>query len=516
MKLRLTILLLSHLLFGLAATAAGTGQAAPTVRDTLPALQEHQYLWGDILWGKSKNPALMQRRYRSSHSEIALGINHSKSNRAAILQLGDGHTLGQVEASSYLHLNPRNTVWGEASYRTGTRRHIVWNSTADYLLLYPHVMADTLGGNLTNERYTFTGGWAGRTGRRTTIGAEMRFRAEHEYRTYDPRPRSIVTDMTIQLGAAYDLRKYTAAANAGLRFYKQTNSVSFFREAGVIPEYQMVGLGMDYKRFSGSNASSYYKATGMVAGLDFRPSGETGLFLSARYDFTPYKRILPRYNALPLTTLYVQQIEAEGGWKQQKGRWGYSLTADISHERRTGDEHIAGNSSGSEYRIVDVLTMYHSSLTIYRINAALTHTTRQDSWTAWVRGGYAHSASRYETPARRMNWRKAFAEVQGQWMHRFKGGSLLACRVNAAACHNLDRDILMPYASMDKASTALVDHTYASLTANYYTAGAEMRIDIPLPTKKRYALFALAGGSYTQDNGSYHRYVTHAAVGLTF
>lgn len=121
-----------------------------------------------------------------------------------------------------------------------------WNSTADFLLLYPYVMADTLGGDLTFERYAFKAGWAS-VWKKMKIGAEARFRAEHEYRTTDPRPRNIVTDLTLRFGASAPLlASHELGLTGGLRFYKQTNNVAFLREAGVIPEYHMLGLGMDY------------------------------------------------------------------------------------------------------------------------------------------------------------------------------------------------------------------------------------------------------------------------------
>ena len=59
-----------------------------------------------------------------------------------------------------------------------------WNSTADFLLLYPYVMADTLGGDPTFERYAFKAGAS--VWKKMKIGAEACFRAEHEYRTTGP------------------------------------------------------------------------------------------------------------------------------------------------------------------------------------------------------------------------------------------------------------------------------------------------------------------------------------------
>lgn len=482
--------------------------------DTI-ATAAHHDTWAATLWGKSDNPALMAERFPMSYSEIFADCTHSDANEPLLYETGDGETFARIKADSYLRLSPRSTVWGEASYRTGKRRHVKWNSTADFLLLAPYVMGDSLGGNLSSERYTFAGGWAGSVAKSLTVGVEMTFRAEHEYRTYDPRPRSIVTDLSLTAGAAYKAVGYSWGLNAGARFYKQTNSVEFYREEGVIPEYQFVGLGMDYKRFSGSNTSAYYKATGFTAGFDARPLSASGLFASAHYDFTPFRRILPNLNALPLSTLYLQTANVEAGWRKSGKRLAWNVLAGIDYERRTGDEHIAGNSSGSEYRIVEILTMYHAHLSDLHASATLHYIKGENTFTAEMRGGMLDYAARYESPARSMDWRKAYGRVGVQWQRLFPKGRLFACHAEAAVYANIDNSIQMPYAAMDEANTQLVNYTYDHATANYWRAAAGARYDFPLHLKGRYGLFALANGGWT-GNADYHAYDLQVAVGMTF
>jgi len=482
--------------------------------DTL-ATAAHHSAWTATAWGKSGNPALMAERLPMSYSEIFADCSHSAYNEPLLWQTGDGETFARVKASSYLHLSQRSTVWGEASYRTGKRRHIKWNSTADFALLSPYVMGDSLGGNLSSERYTFSGGWAGRLAKGVRIGTEMTFRAEHEYRTYDPRPRSIVTDLSLTAGMAFEAFRHSWGINAGARFYKQTNSVEFYREEGVIPEYQFVGLGMDYKRFSGSNTSAYYKATGLTAGFDTRPLSGGGIYASLRYDFTPFHRILPSLNALPLSTLYLQNICAEAGWKSDGGRLGWAAFGGIDYERRTGDEHIAGNSSGSEYRIVEILTMYHARKSDIYATASLHYIEGKNALTAELRGGMPDYAARYESPARSMDFRKAYGRLHIQWQRLFTKKNLFTCHAETAVCSNLDNALQMPFAAMDEANTQLVNYTYARAMANYWRVAAGARLDFPLSLKGRYSLFALANGGWTGSD-DYHGYDLNIAAGLAF
>ncbi len=496
--------------FGLILTAV-----LPATADTdTTGIAERHALWTTQTLGESGNPALMQALYAHSRSEIAAAYSWASASRPVLYQIGDGHAFASVTADSYVRLSPSTSVWGEASYRTGRRRNITWCSTADFLLLYPHVMGDTLGGDLSSERYTFKGGWASRMGR-LTLGAAADFRAEHEYRTTDPRPRCIASDLSVSLGATYALGRYTAGLNAGARFYKQTNNVKFYREAGIIPEYQMVGLGADYKRFSGSNSSAYYKATGWTAGLDLRPTASSGAVLSASYAYTPYRRIMPNHNALPMTTLYVQRLLGEAGWRHTGLRTRWSLTAVADYEHRAGDEHIAGNASASEYRVVTTLTTYHNhTLTAYA-QATAERSLPHGIAALRLRGGYTDFAADYLSPHREMAFAKAFGEVAAQWKRPFRHGQWLSADLSAAYQAHTSRHIAMPYATMDEAATRLADNTYAWLSASRLDIAASLRLDLPLRTRGIGGLFFLVSTDCASSPG-YHATTLGASAGLSF
>lgn len=483
-------------------------------RDTL-SVAEHTALWQPMAQSVSRNPALMAERYATAFSQIGAGYAYSHANEPFLYQTGRGERFASFEATSYLPLSARTTVWGEASYRTGRREAVKWNSTADYLLLYPHVMADTLGGALTSERYTFRAGWAGHLGR-FTLGAEADFRAQHEYRTYDPRPRSIVTDLSLRLGAAYPAGRYRLAAAVGGRFYKQTNSVKFFREAGTVPEYQMTGLGTDYRRFATGTASVYYKATGLLLGFDAVPVCGGGPWLSAGYAYTPYRRILPGKNSLPLTTLRVEQLRARAGWKLQAAR-GANLTLAVGtdYEWRAGDEHIAGNASSSEYRIIADLTLYHAHHADWYGEALGELPSACGTWRVRLRGGLRDFSARYEHSERSMSWREAYTALQGQWQHRLHGQQLLTCGLAVELAANTKGVLSMPFATLDAATTDLLRYTYAHATANRYTAALSARYDLPLNAKVINGLFFEGQGSLANAD-TWHSGFFSLATGLTF
>ena len=480
--------------------------------DTL-AVAEHADVWSGLLNPVNGNPARQHGRYATNLSEVAASMDNRQANTPLFYQTGKGQTAFNLRANSYLHLTKNTTVWGSAGYATGKRRAVKWNSTADFLLLYPYVMADTLGGNLTFERYAFSAGWASRW-RKATVGADVDFRAEHEYRTTDPRPRNIVTDLTVRLGAAYPVTlHYALGISAAIRFYKQTNDVAFYREAGVIPEYHMMGLGMDYKRFSGSNASAYYKSTGYEAGLDWSTLKKSGTFASALYSYAPYHRILPNLNALPISVLGVQTWKGEVGWKRSGGRDGFILKAMAEYERRVGNEQVAGNSSSGEYRIVDQLTTYRAHTARYGGEALYAVGQERRKWNVALSAGFIDYAAHYVFPARKLSWSKAFVEVKAQWQQVLPHRQLLSASAAAAYDASVSSSMKMPYAAMSAANVDLMDKTYASVSADMFRVQADVQWTLPL---RRYAFFVKAGGSYAGAGNFWHAWAQRLAAGFTF
>ena len=238
-------------------------QVAAMASNADSALVEHTSLARLPMLEAMRNPALHGMVYQTPYSQLALGIDFLHQTQGFVPEKGSGYTLPYLKVNTFHHLNGRSTVWGEASYMTGKVHDIKWNSTSDYDLLQPYILSDTLGGDIRRERYSISGGYTTNINK-WQLGAEMHVRAEQEYRSRDPRMRGIVTDLTLRMGGGYDLGHYRLGAAVEGNIYKQTNSVAFYREEGVIPEYQMTGLGTEYSRFSGDKRSLYYDGGGVA------------------------------------------------------------------------------------------------------------------------------------------------------------------------------------------------------------------------------------------------------------
>lgn len=402
-------------------------QDSATARNTAAA--EHYGLSIRTLNAWWQNPALQFDAYTGTYGRLGLYADLQWEEQAFVMQEGNARRHLGLRAASYRRLNgspdtPSSrertaiVVWGEASYRRGLREQVRWNASADWSAVRPYVLADTLGGDRHTERYAFQGGCATRLGS-WTLGEAIDFRAEHEWSTRDPRMRSIVTDLSARLGLGRQMLRHELALGGTLRLYKQTNSVDFYREEGKIPEYQMTGLGNWYERFSGTNNSAYYQATGTSIDLGLRPlCRRTGLLCSAAYEYIPYRRILSSLNALPISRLYVTRWHTRIGWKGQavKDLADFRLWCGIDNEKRRGDEIIGGESMADQYAVRGYLTMYHNRITNLHLGA-LFHLslTSRDALSLHLQGGRLRYTSSYAYPHSALNYRRNYLDAALQW-----------------------------------------------------------------------------------------------------
>ena len=475
------------------------------------ALVEHTTLGQLPMLEGLRNPALHGAEYRTSFSQLALGIDLERQSQAFVLEKGTGYTLPYIKVNTHLRLGDRTAVWGTASYTTGKQHGVKWNSTSDYDLLQPYILADTAGGDTHRERYAIAGGYATRLNR-WLLGGEMLVRAEQEYRNHDPRMRGIVTDLTLRLGGGYELRNYRLGAAIEANIYKQTNSVAFYREEGVIPEYQMTGLGTEYSRFSGDKRSLYYDGGGVAVLLHASPLSDNGLYGDLVLDEHRYHRRLAEYNSMPLTDLYREHLGATIGWKHISGR-GHSIAlwGHADYTRGTGNEHVGGTSDARYFPVIACLTMYKS----HQIDAQAGALYGTGKWHAALTAGYRSTSEKYVYPHRQMDAGHVYGRLQGQGFFRPSGKLLLTVDAQAAHYHNLSDKLTMPLANMEPRFIQLMQHKQDYATAHYTELGAKVRADLAWK-ESRYGLFAQLGGAVVLCSTKQHSTLLQSSIGITF
>ena len=473
------------------------------------ALVEHTSLGRLPMLESLRNPALHGQTYRSSFSQLSLGLDMQRQSQAFVPENGTGYTMPYIKVNTSHHLNNVSSVWGEASYTTGKQHDIRWNSTSDYDLLQPYVLADTMGGDTRRERYDLSGGYALRLNR-WLMGVEMIVRAEQEYRNLDPRMRGVVTDLTLRLGAGCSLSHYRLGAAIEGNIYRQTNSVAFYREEGVIPEYQMTGLGTQYSRFSGDKRSIYYDGGGLALLLHASSARRDGLFADISLDERRYHRKLAEYNSMPLTDLYNEHAGVTLGWEHISNHH-ITVFGHFDYTRRIGNEHVGGTSDARYFPVIACLTMYKSHLLDGSIGALVGSGNRHAVFMA----GYRTQGEQYVYPHRQMDASRVYTCLQGQCFLRPNHKLLLTFDARAAYSAALSDKFVMPLANMSADVTQLVQHKYDYAKANYTAVGANARADYAWKDT-RYGLFAELGGDVTFCSVGEHQATLHGSIGITF
>lgn len=475
-------------------------------------LSEHLSAWIGLDAETRKNPALHGIAFSSAFSQVGIEADCLHQTDAFVLQKGTGYTLYQAEADTYLRLSARTAVWGKASYMTGHSRNIKWSSVSDYELMEPYILADTLGGRTERERYVFEGGYATRLNH-LLLGGELLFRAEHEYRTVDPRMRAIVTDLTLRGGAAYETRTYHWGAALEANIYKQTDNVTFYRETGVIPEFQLTGLGAVYVRFSGEVNNLYFNGGGVQLYLNASPLSGSGLFGNMTLGEHRYERIAASLNSLPLTKLYREEARLQAGWKHRSAQ-DVAVYADVAYTHRMGDENMVGSSQSNNFPILTTLTMYKQDMIDASLNAIYGCHQPQD-WHIMAKAGYKNNSEKYVDPERKLGYSHVYGELKGQLITGIAPRTTLNCSAGASYVKCIDDEFSIPVLITEASAVDMLNHNYRYQKAGYTAVNANVRADHMLRNTP-YGLFAELHGGLTFCSESEQEYRVALRLGMTF
>lgn len=364
---------------------------------------EHTSLQDGINGRVFLNPAMQAFHYKHSLNTLNVGYDYRHATNPARLELGDGHSRAFGNVDAYLHKG-KTTLWGNAYYVNGSTRHVRYNETTDFELLYPYLMADTVGGKTQQEFYHFMGGFAYPLGKKWTIGAEGEYTAKMEYRTRDPRPKNLTGDLRAKVGVSYllgGLHSLGLALTA--RKYKQTNELKLYNEVSVPTIYHLTGLGNDYYRFRGVNTSTYYKGYGVGGMMTYSRKDQRGWFAQMEYEHTDLDKIISTLNELPMANLKSNLFHGTIGYLQHDTRHGYGVSFEGELYRKRGTENIFGTAQDNIYPQIASANQYTSMQNQLGMTAFYQQmNTGKSSWGAKWNLGYLGYSEKYEDPYRKL------------------------------------------------------------------------------------------------------------------
>ncbi len=345
------------------------------------------------------NPAMMKNRYDASLTTVGASWLFDSQEQARAIEEGDGSNRADISAEAFIKKG-KNDIWGEAGYSIGQRRNVLLNESSDYSRIYPYVTADLVGGDLHEETYRFSGGFAHTLKNGITLGASAGYKALLAYRTVDPRPRNLTSDLDFAVGMKW--KWLDVALKAGK--YKQTNVVKFYNETYQPTAYHATGLGTDYYRFRGTNTNTYYNGRdfGAQIGASSR-FGKTEAGVVAAYDYFGFDKIISSLNELPMASVAERtyRITAYALFRPAQGH-SIAIEINASRERRDGKENIFGEAENNIYPEIAFLSMFRRAQTEATAKVSYEYLRKSLRLQLDATAGYATDRRRYTEPERRM------------------------------------------------------------------------------------------------------------------
>ena len=428
----------------------------------------------DFVFGRSAALSWFRRNY--SYTELNGKMEWRDEQDAYEPAAGEGNLQGSFNVDSYLRMGEKPVVFGGAEYVTGEKKNVCWNSTSDYRLLYPYLLADSIGGNLRHEQYRFYGGYA-RVDGRFTYGLTASYRALQEYRQTDPRPRNITGDISANISAGYLFGRYAAGLSAGVRIYKQQQSVEFYDANGAnTSELHFTGLGTYYSRYSGTTYTSVrYRGSGWNASLAVVPKNGEGWYAMAGYVYMKTDHRLAMINMATLTSLETRDASIGIAWRKSSERFGWALSATGRYEHRSGDENIMGSGSSPDHHPLQGQPMYKSDAGEFEIEAVLEWKVRNGTWNLRPHAGICFDLEKYAYPERSMELSYALAGIAAKYL-RHNGKWLWSVEAAGDFSANTGGKFNIPQKQTDERIYAYISHLYSRHSENAAIIELDMRV----------------------------------------
>ncbi|NIG55508.1 DUF6850 family outer membrane beta-barrel protein [Chitinophaga sp. Cy-1792] len=431
------------------------------------------------------SPAL--KIYQRQISYASLVASYRKYTQDLYLQQeGSGQQYFSLQAETYQKKVKNLTLWGNAAYSSETQYAVKFNETADYQLVYPYVMADSIGGDLKAETYSFSGGLAKTLGQYQVAGT-VGFRGQQSYRSRDPRPVNISSDVNIDLAISRKINnKYAIAADVLLNKYSQKNKLSFVSELGQPVVYHDAGLGVYNKLLVGSLLNAWYNGVGYGFSLKISPTDYRGFFAGFDLHQSDIKKRTSKSGGndiYEVGSVEENNMGGNAGYLLEQGQHHFIVQGSVNMVERKGIEAIfdVQNSENNINKISSSPRYIHQYET-YHFRSVYGHTGGYLDWYIGAQARYEDHTQRYVSPDREMLYQQLTAGGDIT-LRKQLGKKVLTLSGKLERQENLGNDFYWSDVDQKTAIYSMLTSNFAYLTASGLNYGGSVRIDFPLKNK---------------------------------
>jgi hypothetical protein len=465
------------------------------VNDTIIEKIHEEYSYERLLKNSiNVNPAshMGARKYNITTFSV---FTENSDTPNQLKQKGTGKNLWGAKARTLQILDDKTTVWGHASYTQGKSKQVVWNENTDYDLIYPYVAADSVGGDMKFESYSFSGGYS-RKLNSYTIGITGSYRATLSYRDADPRPKNTTADFSIALGAHKTIfQKFKIGVYLDAEKYTQKHYLSFVSNQGYPMIYNMSGLGNYNELLSGKLRQAYYEGWSYGGGIQIFDADNRSWYLNIGLKKFNMDKLLTEYSDLNASNIDERQFNASLGKFFDAGKIVWGISAEGNSRERKGTENLFLNENSRNYIQIGSAEKYSHKVNNV-IFKGLLQTGNEEVKSSLVPFfGWAQEKEKYSSPLSRIELGKLTYGVDYQWIKTFTSSQALSVLLGLSATNVYHRDALFNNSGKPSVN-AMLQENYAFQSSDFWQAKLDIKFHFSLPVVKN----AFAGGKMMYSN----------------
>ncbi|KFF23430.1 DUF6850 family outer membrane beta-barrel protein [Chryseobacterium vrystaatense] len=465
------------------------------VNDTIMEKVREEYSYERLFKNNlTSNPANMHGARKYSITTFKLVTEHTDTPNE-IQQKGKGKNLWGAEAHSLQMLDPKTTVWGSASYTQGKTKHMVWNENADYDLIYPYVAADSVGGDMKFENYSFSGGYS-RAINSYTVGITGSYRANLSYRDIDPRPKNTSANFSLTVGAnKLMFEKFRIGAYAEGEKYTQKHDLSFVSNQGFPTIYNMSGMGNYNELLSGKLRQAYYEGWSYGGGLQIFEANNRNWYLNVGLKKLILDKLLTEYTDLNASKIDEQRMNLSLGKLFDTGKLVWGIFADGSITERKGTENLFLNENSRNYIQIGTVERYNHKITNAIIKGLLQTENAgvKSSLTPFF--GWIQETEKYSNPRSVVELNRMVYGADYRWLKTFSRDLALSVSLGLSVTDVYKKNALFNN-SGKPAVNQMLQENYAFQSSDFWQARVDVNFHFSLPVIKN----AFAGAKIMYSN----------------
>ena len=468
--------------------------------DTIMKKIREEYSYERILKNSiNSNPSNMLGARKYSITTFSLFTQNSDTPNE-IQQKGKGKNLWGVEARTLQILDPKTTVWGNASYSQGKNRQAVWNENTDYDIIYPYVAADSVGGDMKFENYAFSGGYSKKINS-YIIGITGSYRASLSYRDIDPRPKNTSANFSLALGAnKLMFQKFKIGAYLEAEKYTQKHYLNFVSNQGFPMIYNMSGLGNYNELLSGKLRQAYYEGWSYGGGLQIFEAENRSWYLTAGLKKFTLDKLLTEYTDLNASSINEQQFNFSLGKFFNTDRIIWGISADGSYKERKGTENLFLNDNSRNYIQIGSAERYNHQLahTVVKGLLEIEHKSAKSTFIPFL--GMIQEKEKYNNPLSSIELNKLVYGADYQWLKSFSEKLSLSVAMGLSVTDVYKNNSVFNL-SGKPAIQQMVRDNYNYQSSDFWQAKLDVNVHFAFPViKNAYVGGKMMYSSFKNDN----------------